>query len=157
MRTSCDWRSGSVDSYKDFCKRNPSISLSIDVWRNIIYSFNESFRDYILETGEKAKYPYGIGYFSINKKYRKKTTGKNNEFINLPIDWVKTRARGKKTYEMNFHSDGYSFRWLWFKNTTRIKFPDLWYFKPIRTTSRLLAHYIKVNDTYQHLYREWIP
>ena len=85
MRTSCDWRSGSVDSYKDFCKRNPSISLSIDVWRNIIYSFNESFRDYILETGEKAKYPYGIGYFSINKKYRKKTTGKNNEFINLPF------------------------------------------------------------------------
>ena len=126
------------------------------VWKNIIYSFNESFRDYILETGDKVKYPYGIGEFSINKKYRKKKKGKNDEFMNLPIDWKKTMERGKRTYQLNFHTEGYFFGWVWFKNTSRIKFTDLWYFKPSRTTSRLLAHYLKVNDKYQHLYREWI-
>ena len=155
MRTKCDFRSAGVESYKDFRKRHPSIVLTLDEWRNIIYSFNEAFRDYILETGEKAKYPYGIGCFSIAKKIRKRTIGKNDEFINLPIDWVKTREKGKRIYNFNFHSEGYSFYWKWFKNTTRIKFPDLWYFRATRTSSRLLAHYIKVNDTYQHLYREW--
>ena len=156
MRTACDYRSGGIEAYKDFCKRNPSIKLSLDVWRNIIYTFNESFRDYLLETGDKGKYPYGIGEFAINKRLRKKTTGKDDEFINLPIDWKKTREKGKRIYIMNYHSEGYSFHWKWFKNTTRIKFPDLWYFKPTRVTSRLLAHYIKVNEKYQHLYKEWV-
>ena len=155
MRVAVDYRSASVESYKDFCKRNPSLSLSIDEWRKILYLFNESFRDYILETGDKAKFPYGIGDFSISKKYRRKRKGKNDEFMNLPIDWKRTKERGKLTYNFNFHTEGYFFGWRWFKNTSRIKFPDLWYFKPSRVTSRLLAHYIKINDKYQHLYKEW--
>ena len=34
--------------------------------------FNEYFKNYILETGEKVKAPFGFGEFSINKKKRKK-------------------------------------------------------------------------------------
>jgi len=155
MRIKIDWRSSSKENYKLFCKKHPSIKLTFDEWRNILYSFNESFKNYILETGEKARLPFGFGEFSINKKKRRKKKGLNDEFVNLPIDWQKTKEKGKRIYNFNFHTEGYFFGWIWFKETTRIKNIDLWYFKPSRTTSRLLSHYIKADDKYQHIYREW--
>jgi nucleoid DNA-binding protein len=159
MRTKVDWRSASKENYNIFCKKHPSISLSYDEWMDIIYSFNEEYREYILETGEKVKFPFGFGDFSINKKKRKrlKTDLNGRDFINLPVDWKKTKEKGKIVYNFNFHTDGYFFGWMWFKGNCRIKNADLWYFKATRSTSRLLAHYINVNESYQNLYREWRP
>jgi nucleoid DNA-binding protein len=155
MRVKIDWRSASLDNYKNFCKKHPTIKLTYDEWRNIIYSFNDAFKNYILETGEKAKLPFGFGEFSINKKKRRKKKGLNDEFINLPIDWQKTKEKGKVIYNFNYHTEGFFFGWMWFKETARFKNADLWYFKPSRTTSRLLSHYLKTNDKYQHIYREY--
>jgi len=155
MRVKIDWRSASLENYKNFCKKHPTIKLTYDEWRNIIYSFNDAFKNYILETGEKAKLPFGFGEFSINKKKRRKLKGLNDEFINLPVDWKKTKEKGKIIYNFNYHTEGFFFGWKWFKETARLKNADLWYFKPSRTTSRLLSHYLKTNEKYQHIYREW--
>jgi nucleoid DNA-binding protein len=156
MRTKVDWRSSSKDNYREFCKKHPNILLSFDEWRNVIYTFNEAFKQYILETGEKIKLPFGFGEFSIKKKKRRKMKGVDGkEFINLPIDWQKTREKGKVIYNFNYHTEGFFFGWHWFKQNARFKHSDLWYFKPSRTTSRLLSHYIKADDKYQHIYREW--
>jgi nucleoid DNA-binding protein len=155
MRVKIDWRSGSKENYKLFCKKHPSIKLTYDEWRNILYSFNDAFKNYILETGEKAKFPFGFGEFSINKKKRRKKKGVNDEFVNLPIDWKKTKEKGKVIYNFNYHTEGFFFGWIWFKDKARLKNTDLWYFKPSRTTSRLLSHYINTDEKYQHLYREW--
>lgn len=156
MRIKVDWRSSSKENYNNFCKKHPSIKLTFDEWRNIIYSFTDAFREYILETGEKAKLPFGFGEFSINKKKRRKMKGVDGkEFVNLPVDWKKTKEKGKIIYNFNFHTEGYFFGWMWFKNSHRLKHGELWYFKPSRTTSRLLSHYLKTNDKYQHIYREW--
>ena len=76
-RVAVDWRSASKKNYEDFNKKHPLISLTFDEWRNILYGFNESFKHYILETGEKEKLPTGFGEFSINKKKRRKTKGVN--------------------------------------------------------------------------------
>jgi len=157
MRTKIDWRSSSKDSYNNFCKKHSSIKLTYDEWRNILYTYNESFKEYILETGERVKLPFGFGEFSINKKKRRRL--KNNvdgkEFVNLPIDWQKTKEKGKVIYNFNYHTEGYFFGWMWFKQTARFKNSDLWYFKPSRLTSRLLSHYLKTNDKYQNIYQEW--
>lgn len=156
MRIKIDWRSASKENYNSFCKKHPSIKLTFDQWRNIIYSFNDAFREYILETGEKAKLPFGFGEFAINKKKRKKMKDVDGkEFVNLPIDWKKTREKGKRIYNFNFHTEGFFFGWVWFKSTARFKHSQLWYFKPSRNTSRLLSHYINADDKYQHLYHEW--
>ena len=156
-RTKIDWRSSSKENYNKFCKKNPSVKLTYDEWRNILYTFNEFFKEYILETGDRVKMPYGFGEFSINKKKRRKL--KNNvdgkEFVNLPIDWQKTKEKGKVIYNFNFHTEGYFFGWMCFKSTARFKHSDLWYFKPSRLTSRLLSHYLKTNDKYQHIYNQW--
>jgi hypothetical protein len=156
MRTKVDWRSASKENYNNFCKKNPSVKLSFDEWRNIVYLYLDSFKEHILETGEKAKLPFGFGEFSINKKKRRKIKGVDGkEFVNLPIDWKKTKEKGKRIYNFNFHTEGYFFGWMWFKDSARLKHTELWYFKPSRTTSRMLSHYLKTNDRYQHIYCEW--
>lgn len=156
MRTKIDWRSASKDNYNNFCKKHPSVKLTFDQWRNVVYLYNDAFKEHILETGDKAKLPFGFGEFSINKKKRRKIKGVDGkEFVNLPIDWKKTKEKGKRIYNFNFHTEGYFFGWMWFKDSARLKHTDLWYFKPSRTTSRLLSHYLKTNERYQHIYREW--
>lgn len=157
MRTKIEWRSASKENYLDFCKKNPDIKISFDKWRIIVYGFNESFREYILETGDKVRLPFGFGEFSINKKKRKKIkqSSDGKEFINLPVDWKKTKEKGKIIYNFNFHTEGYFFGWMWFRQNARIKHLDLWYFKPSRATSRLLSHYLTVDNKYQHIYKEW--
>jgi nucleoid DNA-binding protein len=157
MRVKIDWRSASKENYSSFCKKHPSIKLTFDQWRNIIYSYNEAFKEYILETGERARLPFGFGEFSVNKKKRRKMKGKDGkeEFVNLPIDWKKTREKGKRIYNFNFHTEGFFFGWVWFKPTARFRQSNLWYFKASRNTSRLLSHYLKADDKYQHIYREW--
>lgn len=156
MRTKIDWRSSSKENYNNFCKKNPTIQVTFNDWKNIIYSFNEYFKNYILETGEKARLPFGFGEFSINKKKRKKMKDKDGkEFVNLPVDWKRSKEKGKRIYNFNYHTEGYFFGWLWFKESARIKNIDLWYFKPSRTTSRLLSHYINTDEKYQHLYNQW--
>ena len=156
MRVKIDWRSASKENYNNFCKKNPSVKLTFDEWRNIVYTYNDAFKEYILETGERARLPYGFGEFSINKKKRRKMKGVDGkEFVNLPVDWKKTKEKGKRIYNFNFHTEGYFFGWTWFKDTARLRQSNLWYFKPSRTTSRMLSHYLKTDDKYQNIYREW--
>jgi nucleoid DNA-binding protein len=157
MRTKIDWRSASKDNYNDFCNKHPLLQLTFDEWRNIIYLFNEQFKTYILETGEKARIPFGFGEFSINKKKRKKIKNiQGKEYVNLPVDWKRSKEKGKIIYNFNYHTEGYFFGWVWFKESARIKNIDLWYFKPSRITSRLLSHYINADDKYQYIYHEWL-
>lgn len=157
MRTKIEWRSASKDNYLNFCKKHPGITLSFIEWKNIIYIYNDYYRNYILETGDKVKMPFGFGEFSINKKKRKRKTIINGvEYINLPIDWQASKEAGKKIYNFNRHTDGYFFGWQWFKKKARIKQPKLWYFKPSRTTSRLIHHYLTTDKKYQFMYKSWI-
>jgi nucleoid DNA-binding protein len=156
MRTKIDWRSSSKENYSNFCKKHPTIKITFDEWRNIIYLYNDNFKNYILETGEKARLPFGFGEFSINKKKRRKLkTVDGKEVVNLPIDWKKTKEKGKRIYNFNYHTEGFFFGWMWFKESTRIRNIDLWYFKPSRATSRLLSHYINIDSKYQNIYCEW--
>ena len=156
MRTKIDWRSSSRENYNNFCNKNPTIKITFDQWKNIIYLYNEYFKNYILETGEKARLPFGLGEFSINKKKRRKLkTVDGKEVVNLPVDWKKTKEKGKRIYNFNYHTEGFFFGWMWFKESTRIRNIDLWYFKPSRATSRLLSHYIKTDSKYQNIYCEW--
>jgi hypothetical protein len=157
MRKKIDYRSGSRETYSKFCIKYPELNISYNEWLEIIYAFNEEFRNYILETGSREKLPLGLGSFSINKKKRKtkKVTPDGKEFMNLPIDWKKTSEKGKIIYNFNYHTEGYFFGWLWFKADARVKNSMLWSFKASRVTSRMLAHYLKNDNKYQHIYRQW--
>jgi len=115
------------------------------------------YREYLLETGDKVKFPYGFGEFAIIKRKRKKViiNQLGEEKINLPIDWQKTKEKGKIVYNFNFHTEGFFFGWYWFKDKATFKHAHLWRFIPARATSRILAKYINGDEKYQHIYKEW--
>lgn len=155
-RVAIEWRSASKENYKLFSKKYPHIELTFDEWKNIIYLFNEQFKEYILETGFKAKLPFGFGEFTVNKKKRKHIVEKDGvKFFNAAIDWKKTKEKGKYIYNLNYDTEGYFFGWKWFKPTARFRHSDLWYFKPCRGTSRLINHYITTDPTYADKYCDW--
>ena len=62
-RTKIDWRSASKANYVDFCKKHPQIELSFIEWKNVVYIYNDYFRNYILESGDRVKMPFGFGDF----------------------------------------------------------------------------------------------
>jgi hypothetical protein len=157
MRVKVGFRSVSRDQYNDFCKKYPDIHLEYEQWKEIIYSFNYDFRDYILTYGDKAKMPFGFGDLSINKrKVRRTKLVDGVEKIALPIDWKKTKEKGKYIYNFNYHTEGYRFKWLWFPRTARFKHAELWIFKPFRTASRKITEFLSRTDvSYIDVYKEW--
>lgn len=154
-RTSYQYRTTSREVYKRFCEKHKNIHLSYVQWCNILYTFNYSFRDYALETGQKIKYPYGFGEFCITKYKPKRTKflPDGKEIIGLPIDWKRTKEVGKYIYHMNFSTDGFKFRWWWDNRNARFMKADIWSFKPSRISSRLIKHYI--TQGYKEKYLEW--
>lgn len=154
MRAKYEYRSTSKEVFSRFRQKHPEINISYTEWCNILYSFNYGFRDYCLETGKKAKFPYGIGEFCITKFKPKKTKEIDGiEHINLNVDWKRTKERGFKIYHMNNHTEGFDFRWLWVRRSPRFVESSVWNFKPSRVSSRLINHYIK--QGYQNKYQEW--
>jgi nucleoid DNA-binding protein len=156
MRVSVDWRSASKENYNDFRTKHPNINIPFEDWKKIIYEFNYMFAEHILKTGEKIKLPAGLGEFAINKKKRKRIKvidGK--EYINLPIDWQKTKEKGKYIYNFNYHTEGYFFGWMWFRKSCRFKYSNIWFFKPTRRNSRLINEYLKADEEHQHIYATW--
>jgi len=157
MRRAIEYRQASKVNYERWKEANPSMLLTFVEYQNIIYTFNTLFRDYLLETGEKGKLPWGVGDFVI-VKYKKKRTKilpDGREVFNLPVNWKETRKAGHYIYHLNRHTEGFGFRWKWFPNTARYKGADIWIFKPSRITSRILNHYLTTQSEYQHRYFEW--
>ena len=154
-RVKVDWRSYGKKEFKSFCLRFPQVKLTYTEWVNIQSTYGEIFKTHILETGEKAKLPNGMGHLSIVKKKRKIKKGRNDEFMNLPIDWKRTKEVGKRIYQMNYHTEGFFFGWQWFGKRARNTQPSLWFFKSTRVTSRILAHYLKIDSKYMNIYQEW--
>lgn len=157
MRVEVEYRSASAERYRDFRREHPNIKITAKQYYDVIRTYNSLFREYILETGERAKLPWGIGFFSINKKKMRRHRDWNGERkITLPIDWQKTKAAGKRIYNMNYHTDGHKFRWIWFTSTAYFRFSSLWNFKPSRESSRAIATYInKPEGKYADVYHEW--
>lgn len=155
MRSKVEYRSASREVFKRFKESYPEVKISYTKWCDVIYTFNYGFRDYILETGKQAPFPYGFGRFAIAKFKPKRTKLiEGVEMIGLPVDWKKTKAYGKKIYHMNFNTEGFKFRWLWFRKSARFEKYNIWNFKPSRVTSRLLKHYLS-QEGYQYKYLEW--
>jgi hypothetical protein len=155
-RRAVPYRTASKENYQAFCKDYPGVNLSYLEWSSIIYTGNMAFRDYLLETGERAKLPWGFGEYMVAKKKKKKTKTlpDGTEKMNLSINWKATKELGKKIYHLNHHTEGFNFYWKWDLRTARFYQATAWRFKAARVTSRLINHYVHLPG-YQHLYKEW--
>lgn len=129
--------------YSKFCK-----NLEVCNWM---------FIEYALRTGQKVILPYGFGPIVVNKKKLNKYKEYNGKtYVNLRVNWKKTREYGKKIYHTNEHSDGYNFRWIWFPTEAKTHLADLYAFKPGRYASRAINKYIRKSGEFKELYLEWV-
>lgn len=157
-RNIVDYRTASKAVYEEFCKAHPNVSITFKQYSNILYTYNRMFRDYVLESGDKFRMPFGFGDVSI-RKWKKDKINTNpytgEKHVVMAIDWIKTMQQGKHVYIFNNHTDGFRFQWKWFKGTVRFECNNIFVMKPTRDTSRKIAEYIKKNPQHYHIYREW--
>lgn len=151
-----EYISASKKNYKEFCQNHPNIPISFKTFKDIIYTSNSIYANFVLE-GEKIKLPHGFGSLAINKKKQKyKITIKGKDKILLAVNWQESRRLGKKIYYTNSHTDGYRYKWYWLKSDVFITDTYIWGFTPSRINSRKLAQLLKQeNSPYIHLYREY--
>lgn len=158
-RVKREYTTTSRENYLRFLKEHKisKDKLSFKKFEKILCLNNWMFTEYVLETGNKVRLPHGFGDFSINKKKLnrfKEHEGKR--YINLRIDWAKTKVEGKRIYHTNEHSDGFNYKWIWFPSSALIYLNRLYVFKPCRYASRAIAKYIKKpNSIYKELYNEY--
>ncbi len=154
-RVKVQYRSGSKEVYGKFCLKHPEVKITFTKWKEVIEGFAHQFRDYILGTGEKGRLPGGLGVFAISKKKIKKLkVHAGTEYVNLPIDWQKTRKAGKRIYNFNTHTDGYRFRWHLFQRECRFSDSDIWNFKPSRDSSRGITKALQILGQ-KEIYKQW--
>lgn len=157
MRVKVQYRTASRENFEKFQKKCPHLKISYEDFCHIVYDYSYLLRDYILETGDKAKMMWGLGEFSIHKRKRKKTktAPDGKEYINLAIDWKESKKAGRYIYHLNFHTDGYSYKWIWFRKTALFYHSNIWSFKPSRVTSRSLAAQLLKDPHYPQIYQEF--
>lgn len=155
-----EYRTYSRENYDRFLKET-NISeqeLSYPKYCKNLEVCNWMFVEYTLRTGQKVSLPYGFGALAINKKKLKMYKEyKGKKYINLRVNWAKTRELKKKVYHTNEHTDGYNFRWLWFCSDAKLHLSDLYVFKPGRYPSRAINKYLRKPDgNYKEIYLEWL-
>lgn len=157
-RPKVGYRTASKESYSKFCENNPTVALSFEEYKDVIYTYNGLLVERMLETGEQIKLPYGLGEIVVNKykpkRYLKDKEG--NEKVNLSINWQETKKQGKYIYFLNHHTEGYKYYWMWNWWKSRIKLAFIWKFEMARVHSRMLNEYLKKpNSIYKDLYKEY--
>lgn len=157
MRVKREYRTASKANYNRFKSLHPKMDVSFEDYKKILKHCNRMFYMEALNSGDRVKLPYGFGEFAVHKYIPKlKTTSPSGvEYINLPIDFKRTKEEGVKVYNMNFHSSGYRFKWKLFPNTVRLNQSIVWVMKPTRAMSRELAKYIFSDPYYSQLYQTW--
>ncbi len=159
-RSKKQYRTNSRENYERFLKENnmSSIELSYKKFSKNLEVCNWMFIEYALRTGQKVTFPHGFGAGCVNKRMLKRYVEHDGKrYINLRVDWNKTRLIGKKVYHTNEHTDGYNYKWLWDKKYATFTLSDTYIFKPCRYASRAIAKYLKrPNSQYKDLYLEWL-
>lgn len=158
-RVKREYRTCSRENYDRFLKEHKisEKTLPYNKYVKNLEVCNWMFVEYALETGNKVNLPYGFGSIAVNKKMLKRFTEHNGKkYVNLRVNWAKTRKLGTKVYHTNEHSDGFNFRWIWFPKEAKIHLSGLYVFRPCRYMSRAIAKYVeKLGGEYQEKYLEW--
>ncbi len=154
-----DWRTASREAYNNFLKANPKVELSFENYKCIIYTYNQKLADYLLETGEPIKLPFGLGTIVINK-YKPKTSrisASGKEIPNYSINWQETKKIGKYIYYLNAHTEGYKYYFMWNYGKAKMKCAYIWKYEMARVHSRQLKTNLKTpNAEYKNIYKEYL-
>lgn len=131
------------DMYKEM-----QIQVPYSQYISVLTEMCNVILEYVLESSEGFKMPYGLGFVQIGKYRPKKFTPEC-----LSVDYKASKEYNKKIYHLNEHSDGYKYRFYWSKIPQT--FPDRYRYQLnlVRANKRRLAQlifnkhdYLNIND-----------
>ena len=126
------------EAYKDYenTNKDPLFKLNYKTYRFICEDFNEYISDEIINEAHEFVIPSRLGSIRI-----KKIKGNNTK----RVDWKRTKESNIKVYHLNWHTDGYYYKWFWHKQKALFKNKSAYSFTPIRKNKRELARLLKEN------------
>jgi len=154
--TTKDYTTISPEAYKSFQKATKLTHIDRATWRSVIYMYNQMLVEHLINTGEKVRLPHGLGMLHIRKQRKKMewvVVGGKKVLKNAPIDWQATRKAGKLVYYQNFHTEGYTCRFVWSRRGVNFKNADCWNFQVCREAKRKLAAHLKSGEARRSLER----
>lgn len=144
-RKKVDMITGGKAAYAKYCEQQKQ-KVSYKQYRQIIWAINRCYIDYMLNTGHKVIFPYGIGKMCVNrfKRIRKIYTSKDGTetFYSCPVNWGESKKQGRIVYFLNENSDGYTYHWKWFRFESRMENPQIWKLVMTINAKKTLSHYV---------------
>ena len=130
-----------VDAYNDFKEEFSDEKVMQDIdkatYRNVCIRFNELMSEDIINNAKEFKVPSGLGSIRIKKIISNQKRR---------VDWKATREHDTKIYHLNFHTDGYYYKWFWHKKKALFTNKSAYSFSPTRKNKRTLASLLKSNS-----------
>jgi 5-hydroxyisourate hydrolase-like protein (transthyretin family) len=130
-----------VDAYQEFKDEfgDEKVLQDIDktVYRNVCIRFNELMAEAVIVDAKEFKMPSGLGTIRIKKIISNQKRR---------VDWKATREHDTKIYHLNFHTDGYYYKWFWHKKKALFTNKSAYSFSPTRNNKRTLASLLKSNS-----------
>lgn len=161
-----EYRTGSKESFYKFRKSFPEIKVDLKQFNDVLKSHGRHFTEHILQTGDRLKFSFGLGYLTICGYKKMKEITKNGKTINnLAVDWSQTlklwseceecKERKQLIRHLNHHTQGYNYYWRW-TGVSMIKLYFIWTFKLNREHSRKLNIYLKSTESqYKENYKSY--
>lgn len=147
----------SREMFKLFKEQNPQVNIDSKQYKEIINSLNLYYLEYILDTGNIAILPYGLGKMMIQKNKRKlrRTKDGSSVYMSAPVNWNETKKQGKVIYHLNESTDGFAYRYHWFKNASYMSHNMIWSMVMTTQAKKMLKNRIDCEEKdYKNLYRE---
>jgi hypothetical protein len=130
-----------LDAYKDFRKESKKepllLNISRALYRTICMEFNRLLSENIMKEALEFKIPANLGALRVKKIKGNKTRR---------VDWKTTKKHNTKVYHLNFHTDGYYYKWFWHKKRAIFTNKSAYSFTPTRYNKRTLAGLLKTNQ-----------
>jgi len=119
---SCESRYSTKDSYKSYCKNNPTTPVTYALYKHIISEFNKKLSKVILD-GRVFNMGHRLGTMRIKRIPR--------SFNRPTVDWHETNKLKKEGInKLIYYTDDYYFRWNWDKHRCMVKNKSVYTFSP---------------------------
>jgi len=143
---------GILDAYK-YYRTNSVLKVKVTraTYSQILRDVNLDIMDLMIKDSFEFRMPHKLGYLRV-KKFKTSIKIKDGKLVKnkMPIDWKKTWDYWQKLFpgktkseikgikgkilvkSLNTHTDGYSMKWYWDKNTCIVRNKSVYMFKAVR-------------------------
>ena len=135
----------------------PAAGVTYQQYRQIIEALNMYYLEYVLETGDIAILPHGMGKIMVEKQKARLRKSKNSGiyYMQAPVDWNKSNKEGKIVYFLNEETGGFTYRYTWFNKASYIKHSPLYFMIMTQQAKKMLKSRIEYTEkNYQALYKD---